>query len=713
MTVSAGTRVVGKVAWISAKTSRFAGITPVYNDLGEGWETADPENYPDRQQIFWWEPRLDISVGSVVLVTVEDNPGRDDKLTVREASYLHPVLDHHNHRYDATLDRIANRRIPAGPEIQAGCDLYVWCRGDLLLGPFSYRGEGTNFTLAVENQRLDRVPFRKDENALFRFPGKVYCAPETPPSGYLDCRSDAEVVRTAVRDAVEIATARSTSIPDFLQTRALMQQAANALRIDDTLDDRKFRFDRMARAIKIFQDSSDIHDEVQELSTLLLDHPRIREGIEQERRQVREKTILETRALLDADLADARAELERLRREADDLENQRATALAALERARLDAAAARKSIDVQLDSLESSVVDRVAQVVDDASELLTESVLLRALGHRTTQSGETATVRVGVPFTGPDDAAIVSKAIDFDTCLYRIAEQYSVPHNALRRIHAALRAGLTPITTGNGSSAALTAYATAAFAARMATLPVAHDFLNPVDLLGVRASDPSMQRMHADILLAASRAAEVDGPSMLVLESVNQAPTESFLLPWLQSPDHGIVVPPAAQGAVGCVRAVIHDNLHIAATAVSGATTAPLSTDIWGFCAAIDVPKPGAVPPPGTRPTRLALEARVPASTHADELVDRLDYSLGDYWMIDEAVVDAARRFGAALHEVTHADTIAHSIAECILVPALATSVHGKDLDEAIDAVAKWCGADNARTRSISRLAHRFQRRFA
>nr|KOY48934.1 hypothetical protein ISGA_13445 [Gordonia sp. NB41Y] len=106
--------------------------------------------------------------------------------------------------------------------------------------------------------------------------------------------------------------------------------------------------------------------------------------------------------------------------------------------------------------------------------------------------------------------------------------------HVLLRIHGAARAGLVPVLTGNGAASALAVYAMVACGGRLATLPVAHDFLHPVDLLGVRSSNPAMTRLHSGILLGANAAVSKSGPGMLVLESVNQAPTESYLLPWLE-----------------------------------------------------------------------------------------------------------------------------------------------------------------------------------
>ncbi|NLU64264.1 hypothetical protein HCA61_18625 [Rhodococcus sp. HNM0563] len=645
-------------------------------------------------------------------MTIGENPLREDGLAVQSTGRLHTVLDHHKHRYDATIDRIANRKISATTEILAGSDLYIWCRDDTLIGPIGYKLDEKYFTVAADDQRLSRVPIRKDENAVFRFPGRIYCAPETLPTGYLDCRPDVAVVRTAIRDAVEIAEARTNDVPDFLQTRALMQHAANALRVGEDLDDRKFRFERMARAIKIIQDSNDIREEAEELATLVLNHPSIRDGVEEHRRRIQAEIARTARETVEAELKHETAQLERIRREVAELERQHADAFASLEQTRQQTADAEAAVDTQLASLESSIVERIADAVDNASDLLSDSVIFRALGNSKSTPRPEAFVRTNVSFATTENAPTVQKAVDFDTVLYRTAADQNLSHSALRRIHAAVRAGLIPIATGNGSSAALNAYANAAFAARIAELPVAHDFLSPVDLLGVRASDTTTRRAHSDLLLAANREAEKNGPSLLILESANQAPTESFLLPWLRSHDRSIAVPPTLQDIVGSRRVQIHENLRIAATAVSGTTTAPLSPDIWGFCVAIDVPQPRPGSPKISEPTQLVPDAPVPTSDHVARLVDDLDDAFDECWMIDNAIDDAARRFGEALHQVVHADSIAYAIAECVLVPALATSVPAAGLNDALDAVGMWCGADSTQMRGIRRLAHRLQRTF-
>lgn len=709
MVVAPGTRIVGRVEWIS-DTGR-AGVVPAYNDFGAGWLVADPNDYPTRGQITWRKQNWSVDRGLVVLFEAAENRG-EDLIEAKAPQYLCPVVHYPDFTYDEALERLIAGRFPAGPEVSAGKDIYVWCKGDLLLGPLTPKIDGDTYLVPSDSVRFEQVAYRENENAIFRFPGDLaFCAPTSPITGYFDCRPDADILRTAVRDAVGVSDKSTLGTPEFLATRALMQKAADSLRDGDSIADRQYKYDRIHRALKICGDSEEVRRHAAELSALLFEDPAVRNDLERRKAEHLADAFVAAKDEVLAKLKDEQGRLERMREESVALANEKVEHAAELDRLRSELESTETAVSGQLADLEHTVTERVTDLVDDASGLLAESVLLRALGvGASTQAPAIPAAAAPLLAWSPGwRTSPVIEARPLNESLVSVGRESGIDHSVLQRIHAAVVAELLPVLTGNGATAALTAYATAVCAGRIAALPVAHDFLHPVDLLGVRAADPRATRMHAGLLSGVSDAVREGGTALLVLEAFNRAPTESYLMPWLQVPDRGIAVPMTAQQILGSERIVPHPSLLVAATAAAGRTTAPVSPDLWGFAVAIDVPR------------RSCGKVNVDTRTSSPEgafgakaAVESLEDAVAGYWPIDDGVLDTARRFASALDLVGESDRIPTALAECILVPALSTSMGGHDLELAVNAVLDWSRtSDPKERRRLYSLAQRFHSRFA
>ncbi|WP_156665262.1 hypothetical protein [Rhodococcus phenolicus] len=715
MTVKPGTRVVGMVDF---RNDRFAFVTPLYNDVGTGWTAAQPEDYPSRGLVFWRQPHLDVSPGSAVAFDLEEGKGERDAYTVRNAEFLTPLLDYGLFSYDEALERLTTSRLPAGEEVLAGLDIFAWCKGDLLLGPLTPRIEDGRFYIPSDSLRLERVPYREGhgENAIFQLPNsRYYCAPTSPVTGSLDCRSDAEVLKTALRDAVSLAEKESIPVPGFLATKNLIQKTADLLREGDRLEDRQYKLDRITRALKICEESDEVRTLTREIASALRGDPVVKAELERDRATIRSQVVAEAMEQVRKDIETENSILSQLRDEKSALDKEYVSTRALLEKTQRELESAKNDLSRQLESIENSVADRIAELVDDASDLLSESVILRAVGvGSSATSTQPKQIYTAIdPFSGrssltPREKTSVSKL------LRAAGEAFGIDATVLNRIHAAVRAGLLPVLTGNGGPAALSAYATAVCSGRITSMPVGHDFLHPVDLLGLRAANPPATRVHSGLLPGADAGVRDGGPGLLVLDSFNQAPTESYLLPWLQTHDRGITVPEVAREMVGVARVVPDQNLLFAATTAVGTTTAPVSPDMWGYAVAIDVPKPGRTR--ANSPTRTTIDRQSVSGPHPQSasLVSKLEESLGAIWVIDDGLLDTSRRFATGLIELQDSSAITTSVLECVILPALATSLSGVNLTDAVsDVLGLVPKTDQNRPQKLQNLAQRLHQRFA
>lgn len=686
MTIREGTRVIGITEWVAK--SRVAGVRPLFEDNGDGWREADTNDYPPKGQVFW--PRsFSERKGLVIGFKLTEGTG-EDKFCVSEPEHAHLVADYRDRHYAAALADLARKRIPAPDPSDLDPQAYVLCADDILLGPLKVqRVDELNAILGPQN--LDRVQYRRGEPGLLTLPdGSIYCLPKSPADGYLDCRPDSDVLKTALREASGIAREAGLAIPEHLASKKLIEAAVDTFVVTD--DSSEVVRERLKRAALIFEDGTPTHIDAQGIVDEVLALPQSRESLRIAREAAGTEAADRARAQVAAELAAEREEIA-------DLQSRRAK----LEGEALE-------FQQQLDSMESVVVDRVEGAVQDATELLAESVLLRAMGVGSggaRSRGHRTVVEAAFPRSARRVTVSASAAFRNATATT------SHPEGVFRRIHSALLADLVPVLTGAGGLSAIIAYARVACSDRLAMLPITHDFLHPVDLLGVRAGDPETPRMHANLLQAAC-AESRERPGLVVLESFNRAPTESYLVPWIATKDRTINVPPSVRDVIGA-ELVGCSGLLIAATDIVGSTTAPISPDLWSLAVAIDVPEPVEFTTSATAPSAVDF-VKCPEDFDTepiDVFIKEARQALNEFWPIDEGVLSAAWDFAAQSMLVGSELEARQSVVECSLVPALACSLSGPDLESAIDAIFDWAGPSTGHDRaSLHRLAQRLRRRF-
>lgn len=685
MTKRDGTRVIGITEWV-AKSSRVAGVKPLCEKLSDGWFEANTDDFTPRGQVFW--PRsFSEHKGLVIGFTLTEGNGQDD-FCVSEPTHAHLVLDYRSQHYAAALDKVSKTGIPAPDASDPDPVVYVLCAQEILLGPLRVQRVNELHAALAKNQNFDRVPYRRDDPDTVVVPdGRMFCLSESQPTGYLDCRSDSDVLKTALRDAARIVPADA---PDHLSTKRLIDATVDAFVVNG-LDD-ELAYERLRRAAHIFDGHAPVHVDARTIVDEVLALPQSKESLRVARELAETQAAAAARDRIETELADKREEIERLQSRRTELEQE------------------NSQFQQQLDSMEGAVVDRVEGAVQDATDLLSESVLLRAIGVGSVAPPQRARHAV-VDHAFPRRSGPVKTVA---TGAFRNASAASAhPELTFRRIHSALLAGLVPVLTGSGGMSALAAYAHVACAGRMAMLPVTHDLLHPVDLLGVRATDPETPRMHTNLLQVASSEAK-EHPGLLVLESFNRAPTESYLVPWISAKNRTINAPASVRQFVG-VDSVDCRGLFIAATDIAGSTTAPISPDLWGLAVAIDVPEPADFDAGAAALS--AMEFATLPSDFDSELIDlfikEARQALEGFWPIDEGVLSAAWNFAAHSSTIGSPGEVRRSVIECSLVPTLASSLTVPGLASAIDAIVDWAGPRSGVDRpTLNRLARRLQRRF-
>lgn len=217
------TRVVGEVEWSKGAS---AGIRPLMNQVNGRWLTAEGSDYPPEGKVFWTyatnpEPR------TLLAFTAVEGNGKD-RFIVNGVLDAHPVLDLYDLNYADAMNLLRAGPVPAPGPIGNATALCVLCADGLLLGPLSFDpAQSNHLRFLPEQSKLDMVPFRRDTDDLIALPdGRMLALPLERQDGHLDCRSDAEVLKTALEKALKFAKESGIEIPDFVRTKRHIREIA-------------------------------------------------------------------------------------------------------------------------------------------------------------------------------------------------------------------------------------------------------------------------------------------------------------------------------------------------------------------------------------------------------------------------------------------------------------------------------------------------------
>lgn len=692
--ISSTTLIIGTVSGVSGSNAR---ILPLRTHNGDSWTPARSEDFPPNGSVFWERARPQIARGDVIAFHVRRHFGQNDWAVEREVD-CHRLIDYTSRGYELVL-----RNWHQGPLVfgrEAGPrSVYLACRENIVLGPLKAHAENRKLTLDP-TQRLDRIEANHCPEAIVNLGQHgLWMIPQLRenPSNVVDARTDVEVLRSAMSDARKILGDQDESVPAIVETKSAI---ATALKLVAAADIDRTKIERLERAMAIVEQwegtrlrATDLEREIQALPDTVAIIDRLRAAVATDVRATAEAEFARENAAAEAGLASARAEITELEAQASTLRD-------------------------ELSRADDLVQQRLAEISSDAAKAVSESIMLSALTqtnaslYSTPQSASARRqLRTGRPFTATDVDVPTKPVAAFSEA----AADDSL--EALRRIHAAITAGLVPVLLGSGARQALSTYARIAMAGRTVSLPVAHDFLQPVDLLGIVAETGALARPHGDLLVSANREVSTKYPGLVVLEGFNRGATESYLVPWLSEPNQSIQIELEAREALGEQHFTRHPRLAVAAIATVGATSARVGPELWSGAVLIDVPtwRPSGQNAPAlsrtvinAHPSPTAVEVAKNASTGSVEIAKQ-------WWQIDAGVLDAAERFAAALADVRgkKGDTalIRQALAECSLLPPVATEADPAELRDAVAAIAQWAapGDDDYEQRLIRR-AHRAAR---
>jgi len=672
-------KLLGLVAWTDRdkRGSSIAGVRPIIEMQKADWREIDAaEEFPSQGQVFWPNAGA-ASEGSLVIFRTEPNVGQKDEFRVVDPKPAYEVLDLRSYGSATHVyAKLASGIHLPGPT--GTVRVLAWCDADLLVGPIELNrvATGTAKLVGSNLNRLATYTGAQVRPVIIGRATRLLRTDDAAPSGYVDWDDDAAVLRRAVEAAVRVArqAGRDTGITTRQLDEAVRALAAQGIGHDATLD----RY-RLERGRDLLKDTAIVAAEAGDLMELMREHPAIKTKLDELTATVRLEIEHSTRGELDQRLSRERAALEETTEAHERAKSQLDARQRELREAEQRIADIRSQSTSAADEAEAAVNARVLAALARPLDLLAEVSVLRPLlggggrgpGARTVETPS----RIDWSRARGDD--IKDKA-SLRRALTTAARTRGVEPSLMLQIHAAAAAGLAPVAIGPAALAALAAFAHAACGGRLLIMHISPSVIQPSDLDDCPGGG---------LAAAIAAAKDIDGLSLVVLEGANRSPLEGSALPLFQMIDIGLSPLSAARG------------LRLAATLVAGATTVPVSSQLWSYATAI-YPEPSPKSPQ-------------PAATTGDLSLSNELLALGD---VPTGVVDSLilswpechelrptlARLGSALTRLYDDERrLEEALLHGVVLPYVATALSG---DEQVEALSHARDTDGALAAMLRRL---------
>ncbi|MBY6706222.1 hypothetical protein HQ308_05350 [Rhodococcus sp. BP-241] len=670
MTANDGKLIIGR---LSVKNRMNKRLEPLFVLNEDTWETADLDDFKSSAPL---KVSSELSIENNALVASEllkqpKLPGKPESVyklgSVRPADIvLTPKLP--SSAVNA-IDSIGEIALPRW--ISESSDVYVKLEDDTLIGPFR------QFRKRLRAQAPQRLELRRmaDINAT-EFDGHLVASriSRVSPIGQFDARSDEEIVELAADFAVSTLSNLEVNDTQIEATKESLRQVGDWL-ADQHGVHQDFGQEQIDRAMTACDNAAIARRVAQDVATKLGGLPDVVQLLDQAIEEGRANAERGEHVRIVEQIALERQQLDSLIENKTAVQNELTKLQTQTKKARVAFDTAQQSATIRSEEVRADVAKAVEEIIEGSRARLTSSIIGRALTSNSPSlhpsPGPESAQDVSIPEVS--STRLTSPGM-INTKIRHSATKQGLQSIAVQRMVAAFRAGLMPVALGNGGPMTITAAAAVAYSGRLVRMSIAHDFLHPNDLVGLHSGKTGTLRANHQVLSTASTAAEA-GEVVVMFEAINNAPTESYLIPWLQSwqagyPLHGI------DGG---------KNLKIAGTIATGVTSARISPDLWGHAVVVET---AALPNHSSARDHSHIDLPMPEQEMPEVTRDLLE-DVRSYWPISDDVIQAGDRFASALSGLQPEDQIPRSVALCLLLPAAATALSDIEYAEFTDSIAR------------------------
>jgi hypothetical protein len=678
-------KLLGVVEWTNRKGGNpIAGVRPLIEFQKTEWRKIDAmEEFPSEGLAFWPNAQ-GAAKGTLITFEPEPNSNEKYKFKIVDPKPEHEVLDLRSCGTVTDVHRLITSELLRLPRHIETSHVWLWCKPDVLVGPIelmrlangmaklnepnltrvkTYTGIQVRSIIVDQEERLLRV----DRNAS--------------SSGYVDWDNDELILHRALQIAVRVAKQEGH---DTGLTRKQLHAAAHALTLQGATSDAQLDLYRLNRALTLVENAEAVANQANELTKILHEHPVIKAELDKFRASVQADIAQSTRAEIERQLAIELSKLKEVTEEHTRMKYQLDVSEIELRKAEERLIALKNKAVIVASEAEAAVNARVLDAIDHPMELLAEVSVLRPL----------LGIEENRLFSTPNPKKSKSNAnwvlsrgenINDKASLRRIltsaARARGVDPSLMMHIHAAIAAGLMPVTLGPRALSALAAYSHGTCGGRLLVIHVAPNVIKPSDL---------DEAPGGGIVAAVAATQDIDGIALVILEGANRSPLEASVLPLLQMTDAGLSTIESTGG------------LRLAATFVAGATTVPVTPQIWSYAVAL-YPEPSLATIQGeTALGDLTLSSEFLA---LGEVPVGVVDSLIDAWPECLELRPTLERFGSALNRLySGEERLTEALLNALILPYVATAMNA---EEQADALSKVGDKDETIVTTLHRLRRR------
>jgi hypothetical protein len=677
-------KVLGVVEWTDRdkRGSPIAGVRPLVELQKSDWRLIDAaEEFPTKGQLFWPNAQ-GATQDALIIFRREENSGQKDEFKVADPKPAYEVLDLRKYGTAIELRSVLVEGVRySGPT--GVIRVLIWCKPDVLVGPVELNRVATG-NVKLTGGNLARVPLFSGDGGAVRSVvvdnvTRWLRVDDGPPLGYVDWDDDATVLRRALEASVRVAKQNGH---DTGQTKRQLEEASKVLAAQGVGADAQLDNFRVERARSLLGHTDILIRSSAEFFDLMSNHPAIQDSLKRLTEKTRADVELSARAVAEQWIARERVALKETTEANARAKSQLDQKEQDLRKAEARLAEIQSKIESATKEVEAAVDARILAVLDRPMELLADVSVLRPF------FGPDRMRTAHVP-VGPAPAKIawsrlrgedIKDKASLRRLLTAAARARGVDPELMLQVHAAIVARLLPITLGPRALAALMAYAHVACADRMHIIHVSPGAIQPHDF----------DEVHGGGLLAATASArDVEGLSLVVLEGANRAPLEGPVVPLLQMSELGMS--PLADAG----------GLRLTASLVAGATTVPVTPQIWSHAAAIYPDSCPAVASSGPAGEIAISSDLLVAGEEPGGAVD----ALLDAWPDCREIRPTMCRFGSALTRLYDDEPrIRKALLHGLVLPYVSTAL---PVEEQAEAVSNAGDPDGDVARALLRLRKR------
>lgn len=615
-------------------------VVPLYQSAPERavWATAVPkpkDALSDSGLILWWRIPEDTSIDtywncSVRPSSVYAPPDRREKYEVIDATPPVEAVDLWRKKWsEARIRELLTGEGVYLKSVPLGRQVMIWFAKDQWLGPVDIeRSAKPGLWKIAEGSELTRLEvYRPPEHIKKPIDVAGHQRHLVQPSGDLgefarlaDWTPDHLVVSSLLRRIGEL---DRDAFEAIAVTDRILKQHQETLRAAGLIGvDLEQEFGPGERAEQLHDTLVRNGHLLRKAASIFQNFPEVRTQIEERTKSVYEEIRKEQSRIVEAELAQEQATLDKLREEL----SRSSTELASKQRElaetteqifgetakladiRRELAGKEDELEVATEAFRARLQERLRSFVKNPESLFDEYATIRAI------IGSTESVRSdGADSATPSPVPIPVESFDSDaevladpkaavTTLGRATRARGFAPQLGQHLLAAFVSGATPIVHGPRAFDALSAFASVATNQRLTWIPVSATMLEPRDLLGGIVPGTRTFLPHPggllDVLLEAERSEKL---YLVVLEGFNRAPIESYLQPLLECRVDGLrgdtlrTIPVAPRGAVPAsepyaevTRITWPPNVLLALLPTSGGTSFPIPPSLWRYSVLVD-----------------------------------------------------------------------------------------------------------------------------